>query len=98
MLIDAHEAIPLELADRAAADIADALKESFRAGSETVVTGPSSAYIGRINESYRRVIYARDEKYDKLTSAIELSEKVFNKKYSDSDVDVEYDMDPMNVV
>ena len=87
-----------ELADRAAADIADALKESFRAGSETVVTGPSSAYIGRINESYRRVIYARDEKYDKLTSAIELSEKVFNKKYSDSDVDVEYDMDPMNVV
>ena len=41
---------------------------------------------------------AKNEKYDKLTSAIELSEKVFNKKYSDSDVDVEYDMDPMNVV
>ncbi len=87
-----------ELADRAAEDIAAVVKEYFKEKSEETVTGPSPAYIGRINESYRRVIYARDEKYDKLTSVMELSEKVFKKKYSDSDVEVQYDMDPMNVV
>lgn len=87
-----------ELADRAAEDIAAVVKEYFKEKSEGTVTGPSPAYIGRINESYRRVIYARDEKYDKLTSVMELSEKVFKKKYSDSDVEVQYDMDPMNVV
>lgn len=86
------------LADKAAEDIAEAVRSCFNDTDETVVTGPSPAYIGRINESYRRVIYARDEKYDKLTSVIEMSENVFKNKYSDTAVEIQYDMDPVNVV
>ena len=74
------------------------MRSCFNDTDETVVTGPSPAYIGRINESYRRVIYARDEKYDKLTSVIEMSENVFKNKYSDTAVEIQYDMDPVNVV
>ena len=87
-----------ELADRAAETIADVIKGYFKETKGAIVTGPSPAYIGRINESYRRVIYARDEKYDKLTSAIGISESLFKEKYKDLDVEVQYDMDPINVV
>ncbi|MBR1674598.1 MAG: primosomal protein N' [Eubacterium sp.] len=87
-----------ELADRLAASIADKVREILSDCKEAVVTGPGPAYIGRINESYRRVIYARDEKYDKLTMVIDKIDAVFGKLSADTDAEIQFDMDPMNVV
>jgi primosomal protein N' (replication factor Y) len=87
-----------ELADRLSAEVAKKVRELLSDEKGAVITGPGPAYIGRINESYRRVIYARDEKYDKLTMAIDKVDGIFAKLSSETDAEIQFDMDPMNVV
>ena len=87
-----------ELADRLSAEVAEKVRELLSDEKGAVVTGPGPAYIGRINESYRRVIYARDEKYDKLTMVIDKVDGIFAKLSSETDAEIQFDMDPMNVV
>lgn len=87
-----------ELADRVAADVAVKVKEALEGTKGAVITGPSPAYIGKINENYRRVIYAREEKYDKLMDVIAETDKFFRETYQDTDCELQFDMDPINII
>lgn len=77
-----------ELCDKAAKDVALVLKTYLSDGR---VVGPAEAFIGRINEVYRRVVYAKHIKYNMLTSAMEMVEKMIKDKYENTDCSVQFD-------
>lgn len=87
-----------ELADRAAKDMAEAAGRVLKDSENAVITGPGPAYIGRINENYRRVLYAREEKYDKLIKLIDEADRLFKDKYNGTDCELQFDMDPMGII
>ena len=95
-----------------AVKVADALAEAAKAyvqdakvasdtkgvrGCETDVIGPAEAYIYRINDIYRRVIYIKSAEHDKLIGISEHIQEVFST-FDENDVEVSFDFNPMNVM
>ena len=66
-------------------------------GCETDVIGPAEAYIYRINDIYRRVIYIKSAEHDKLIGISEHIQEVFST-FDENDVEVSFDFNPMNVM
>ena len=90
-----------ELADEIAACVCQAIKESIReadAERDGAVIGPGEAYISKINDVYRRVVYVKHLQYNVLQRAKEKSEQMFAEKYQDTDGSVQYDFDPMSMI
>lgn len=90
-----------ELADKIAKDICRIMRCKIEEMGETLegtVIGPGEAYISKINDVYRRVVYVKHLKYNVLQEVRCASERLFNEKYSDTDGFVQYDFNPMNMM
>ncbi|MCR5148388.1 MAG: primosomal protein N' [Eubacterium sp.] len=85
-------------AKKAAEDIALVARRILADSDTAIITGPGPAFIGRINENYRIVLYAREEKYDKLIELIGEADKIFNERYPGEEIELQFDMDPMGVI
>jgi len=82
-----------EVADTMAARVAGEIRKL-----DMDITGPAEAVIGRINNIYRRVIYVRDEDYDRLRDAAASADRVFRESPDVGDAEIQYDFNPMNII
>lgn len=79
--------------------MADATSKGAAAGGAKPwrVIGPADATIGRISDTYRKMIYIRHEDYARLVAAKDLIEKRMEEKQKEfADCTVYFDFDPMN--
>lgn len=61
------------------------------------IVGPADATIGKISDTYRKMIYIRHEDYAQLVAAKDLIEKRMEEKKKEyADCTVYFDFDPMN--
>ena len=70
---------------------------------ELDVVGPTEAYIYRINNIFRRVIYIKSKEYDILTKVAEISNITFNDIFEalelkKDSVEIQYDFNPMRII
>ena len=67
-------------------------------GTGYVLTGPGNAYIYKLNEVYRRVIYVRSEKEELLTKIPEALKEIVDAAYAERGIEVHYDFDPLHII
>ena len=69
-------------------------------GDEDIdIIGPSEAYIYRINNVYRRVIYIKSEFYVKLTEVAGIIQKMFDEQTENANnIDIQFDFNPMRII
>ena len=65
---------------------------------ECVLTGPGNAYIYKVNEVYRRVIYVRSEKEELLKRIPRMLKEEVDAAYETKGIEVHYDFDPMHIL
>ena len=65
---------------------------------ECVLTGPGNAYIYKMNEVYRRVIYVRSEKEELLKRIPRMLKEEVDAAYETKGIEVHYDFDPMHIL
>ncbi|MCH5280632.1 MAG: primosomal protein N' [Lachnospiraceae bacterium] len=90
-----------EKAEDAAKDLAKLLRENALkekgADAPVSVIGPADASIGKISDSYRKMIYIRHNDYQDLIKTKDLAEKAFDEdKETYGSCSIYFDFDPMN--
>ena len=78
-------------------DPADAIPGRKNDGS-FVLTGPGNAYIYRLNEIFRKVIYLRSEQLEVLLRIPEEQKEFTDMAYENDGIEVHYDFDPMHIL
>lgn len=63
---------------------------------QTVIIGPSDCTISKINDIYKKVIYIKQKKYNKLVQIKDILEKYIDKNDSYKNINVQFDFNPMN--
>ena len=91
ILVTAHEE---EEADTAAAEAAERLKEP----EGLIVTGPGPAFISKLNDIFRRVIYVRSTDEQRLTGIPEILKPLTEEAYLTRGVETYYDFDPQYIL
>lgn len=78
--------------------IADLIKrnQADRQQERVMMTGPADAAISKINDVYKKVIYVKYEKYDRLIEIKDTIEEYLLNTKELSNVSVWFDFDPMN--
>ncbi len=80
-------------------ELSDELAKKVREEMDVDVVGPAEAYIYRINNVYRRVIYIKSDVYNKLTEAAGILQKEFDTKTENAgDIDIQFDFNPMRII
>ena len=100
-----------ELAVGLSDEIVKAMGEYDFEDASADIIGPADAFIYRVNNIYRRVIYIKSENYDILTSLAEVAEDIYEKKIESinearkngltggsGDVEIQFDFNPVRVL
>lgn len=87
--------------ENAAVNMAKLLRETVLkekgASAPVSVIGPADASIGKINDSYRKMLYIRHSDYENLIKVKDLAEKAFEEEKEIYGVcSIYFDFDPMN--
>lgn len=87
--------------EKAAVRLAKLLRENIlkekTSQAPVSVIGPADASIGKINDSYRKMIYIRNRDYEDLIRIKDLAEKAFEEEEEQySACSIYFDFDPMN--
>ena len=61
------------------------------------IIGPTSPYVGKINDVYRRVIYLKHTDYHTLTSMKDKMEQYIEVNSGFSKLRIQFDFNPMNI-
>ena len=61
------------------------------------IIGPTSPYVGKINDVYRRVIYLKHREYDALTEMKDRLEQYIELNSGFSKLRIQFDFNPMNI-
>ncbi|MBP3808709.1 MAG: primosomal protein N' [Eubacterium sp.] len=101
----ADENLCIDMSEKVAGSI-KSLREAQKreaSGAKLDVVGPTEAYIYRINNVFRRVIYIKSEEYDILTKAANLADSVFselqqNLELRKDSIEIQYDFNPMHIM
>lgn len=74
------------------------LKEQMNSISfaHTIVIGPSDCSIAKINDIYKKVIYVKQNDYNKLIHIKNILEKYIDKNENYKNISVQFDFNPMN--
>ena len=101
----ADENLCIDMSEKVAGSIKslrDAQKREA-SGTKLDIVGPTEAYIYRINNVFRRVIYIKSEEYDILTKVASLADSVFsevqqNLELRKDSIEIQYDFNPMHIM
>lgn len=101
----ADENLCIDMSEKVAGSI-KSLREAQKreaSGAKLDIVGPTEAYIYRINNVFRRVIYIKSEEYDILTKAANLADSVFselqqNLELRKDSIEIQYDFNPMHIM
>ncbi len=101
----ADENLCIDMSEKVAGSI-KSLREAQKreaSGAKLDIVGPTEAYIYRINNVFRRVIYIKSEEYDILTKAASLADSVFselqqNLELRKDSIEIQYDFNPMHIM
>ncbi len=63
-----------------------------------VIMGPEDAYIGKLKDVYRRVIYLKDDDYDRLVRVKDVIEKFLLNQKQYRNTSTWFDFDPINTL
>ena len=91
ILVTAHEE---DEADAVSAEVAERLKGL----EELIVTGPGPAFISKLNDIFRRVIYVRSSDEQRLTGIPEILKPLTEEAYLTRGVETYYDFDPQYIL
>lgn len=69
-----------------------------KADPELILSGPGQAYIYKLNDIYRRVIYIRSADEGKLSSIPGEQKEFTDQVYEERGVEIYYDIDPMHII
>ena len=61
------------------------------------IIGPTSPYVGKVNDVYRRVIYLKHAKYEVLTQMKDKMEQYVEINSGFHKLRIQYDFNPMNI-
>ncbi len=84
--------------EQAAIRTADRMKKKLDSLDGVLVIGPSRAYIYRINEVFRMVIYVRSAEEEFLTRIPAGMESLADEAYEQAKVEIFYDLSPMYII
>lgn len=101
----ADENLCIDMSEKVAGSI-KSLREAQKRealGTKLDIVGPTEAYIYRINNVFRRVIYIKSEEYDILTKAANLADSVFSELQQNLElrkdcIEIQYDFNPMHIM
>ncbi len=101
----ADENLCIDMSEKVAGSI-KSLREAQKreaSGAKLDIVGPTEAYIYRINNVFRRVIYIKSEEYDILTKAANLADSMFselqqNLELRKDSIEIQYDFNPMHIM
>lgn len=65
--------------------------------SQVRIIGPTSPYVGKLNDVYRRVIYLKHKDYDALTSIKNKLEQYIEVNSGFAKLRIQFDFNPMNI-
>ena len=74
------------------------LAELIKGSEGIVVTGPGPAYISRMNDIFRRVIYVRAAEEAMLSDIPLRLKSTTDELYETCGVEVYYDFDPLHII
>ena len=78
---------------------ADVLADLIRrTDPEIVIMGPEDAYIGKLKDVYRRVIYLRADDYDRLVRIKDAIENFLLEQKQYRNTSTWFDFDPINTL
>ena len=105
VFFDCDENLCIDMSEKVAGSIKslrDAQKREA-SGAKLDIVGPTEAYIYRINNVFRRVIYIKSEEYDILTKVASLADSVFsevqqNLELRKDSIEIQYDFNPMHIM
>ena len=78
--------------------VSEELAERIRSMEGVILTGPGPAYIARLNDIFRRVIYLRAEEEEKLTRIPAALKALTDEAYETRGAEVYYDFDPLHII
>ena len=84
--------------EKEAEDAAVKLAELIKGSEGIVVTGPGPAYISRMNDIFRRVIYVRAAEEAMLSDIPLRLKSTTDELYETCGVEVYYDFDPLHII
>ncbi len=84
--------------EKEAEDAAVKLAELIKGSEGIVVTGPGPAYISRMNDIFRRVIYVRAAEEAMLSDIPFRLKSTTDELYETCGVEVYYDFDPLHII
>ena len=61
------------------------------------IIGPTSPYVGKVNDVYRRIIYLKHTEYDVLIDMKNKLEKYIEINSGFQSMRIQFDFDPMNI-
>ena len=69
-----------------------------RTAPDIVIMGPEDAYVGKLRDVYRRVIYVKDDDYDKLVAVKDVIDKFLLEQKQYRNTTTWFDFDPINTL
>lgn len=85
------------LLDAEAGLLADKLKLIFAEDGQMQMIGPSVPVIAKIKDIYRRVVYVKHNRYNKLVEIKDYIEAYIEQQKLDEQINVIFDFNPMNI-
>jgi primosomal protein N' (replication factor Y) len=69
-----------------------------QADPEIIIMGPEDAYIGKLKDIYRRVIYVKADEYDRLVSVKDEIDKFLLEQKQYRGTSTWFDFDPISTI
>ncbi len=84
--------------EKAVTEFSEELAAGLKGNEDYILTGPGNAYIYKLNEIYRKVIYLRAKEEAVLTEVPERLKEIADAAYLERGIEVHYDFDPLHIL
>ena len=96
-IISTDESFLSEVSEKVAGEYKSAISASDKSMVEII--GPADAFIYKINNEFRKVIYIKSMDYSELNKAAEILGEIFGRAVEDrTDIEIQFDFNPMRII
>ena len=96
-IISTDESFLSEVSEKVAGEYKSEISASDKSMVEII--GPADAFIYKINNEFRKVIYIKSMDYSELNKAAEILGEIFGRAVEDrTDIEIQFDFNPMRII
>ena len=96
-IISTDESFLSEVSEKVAGEYKSAISASDKSMVEII--GPADAFIYKINNEFRKVIYIKSMDYSELNKAAEILGEIFGRAVEDrTDIEIQFDFNPIRII